>query len=249
MEFSKLRLDTDYLQHDSEFYQRLSPTPLKAPQLLDFSSQAFKSLGLDPLQVDEKHLTRVINGELLLQGSRPYAMCYAGHQFGFYSPRLGDGRAINLGRFKKCHFQLKGSGKTIYSRTGDGRAVLRSSVREYLMSEAMFHLGIPTSRALGIVSSQHEVQREGTETGAIVLRLSSSWIRFGHFEYFFYKRKHEKLKALLDYTISESYPHLEGNKDAYILFFKEVVERTASLIAHWQALGFNHGVMTRTTCP
>jgi len=243
MKLSTLRLSTPYLQHDSEFYQKLRPSPLHSAKLLDLSEHMLKELGLDPSKVDKAYLEKVINGEILLPGSEPYAMCYAGHQFGFYSPRLGDGRAINLGQAGKYHLQLKGSGQTRYSREGDGRAVLRSSVREYLMSEAMFHLGIPTSRALGVIQSDHDVQREQVEKGAIVLRVSSSWIRFGHFEYFFYKRKHDKLKALLDYTIDESYPHLKGLENAYILFFQEVLTRTAELIAQWQAFGFNHGVM------
>jgi len=243
MRLTDLKLEQNYLDLDNEFYQRLSPTPLQTPRLIDLSEEACKLLGLDPSKVDKHYLEKIINGETLLEGSKPYAMCYAGHQFGFYSPRLGDGRALNLGHVKGYHLQLKGSGPTMYSRNADGRAVLRSSIREYLMSEAMFHLGIPTSRALGVISSEHEVQREKIEKGAIVLRLSSSWVRFGHFEYFFYKRKYDKLKNLLDYTIKESYPHLKGKEDAYVLFFKELVKRTAELIAKWQAFGFNHGVM------
>lgn len=243
MKLSDIKLEQNYLDLDDEFYQKLLPTPLHTPELIDLSEDACRILGLDPAKIDKDHLENIINGETLLNGSQPYAMCYAGHQFGFYSARLGDGRAMNLGHIKGYHLQLKGSGPTMYSRNADGRAVLRSSVREYLMSEAMYHLGIPTSRALGIISSKHNVQRESEETGAIVLRLSSSWIRFGHFEYFFYKRKYDKLKTLLDYTIKESYPHLQDKQDAYILFFKELVERTAKLIAQWQAFGFNHGVM------
>jgi len=241
MKHSKLK--QPYLEHDNEFYQRVRPSPLQEPELLDLSEDAFKTLGLDPQDVDEAYLTKVINGSLLLEGSEPYAMCYAGHQFGFYSPRLGDGRAINLGQLGEYHLQLKGSGPTLYSRSGDGRAVLRSSIREYLMSEAMYYLGVPTTRALGIISSTHDVQREKIEKASIVLRFSSSWVRFGHFEYFFYKRKYDKLKSLLDYTIEESYPHLKDKDDSYTLFFEELVSRTAGLIAQWQALGFNHGVM------
>ena len=243
MRLSDLKLEQNYLELDGEFYQRLSPTPLHAPKLIDLSEEACKLLGLDPVKIDKRYLEKVINGETLLHGSEPYAMCYAGHQFGFYSPRLGDGRALNLGHTKGYHLQLKGAGETMYSRNADGRAVLRSSVREYLMSEAMYHLGIPTTRALAIISSEHEVQREKMETGAIVMRLSSSWIRFGHFEYFFYKRKYDKLEALLNYTIEESYANLAGKENAYLRFFEEVVERTALLIAKWQAVGFNHGVM------
>jgi len=243
MELTSLKLNCDYLNLDDEFYQRLSPSPLKKAGLIDYSSSAAQLIGLNPQKIDAEHLCKLINGERLFEGSQPYAMCYAGHQFGFYSPRLGDGRVLNLGENRGWHLQLKGSGPTLYSRNGDGRAVFRSSIREYLMSEAMFHLGVPTSRALGIIKSEQEVQRERIEKGAIVLRLSPSWIRFGHFEYFFYKKKYTKLKALLDYTLQASFPHLQSKKDAYLLFFKEVVASTAKLIASWQALGFNHGVM------
>ena len=243
MKLTDLKLEQNYLKLDKEFYQRLSPEPLLSPKLIDLSEDACSLLKVDPAKVDAHYLQKLINGETFLNGSTPYAMCYAGHQFGFYSPRLGDGRVINLGHTQGIHLQLKGSGPTMYSRNADGRAVLRSSVREYLMSEAMFHLGVPTSRALGLISSEHEVQREKKEKGAIVLRLSSSWIRFGHFEYFFYKGKYDKLKTLLDYTIKESYPHLQDKKNAYALFYKELVQRTAALVAQWQALGFNHGVM------
>jgi uncharacterized protein YdiU (UPF0061 family) len=170
-------------------------------------------------------------------------MCYAGHQFGHFVPRLGDGRAINIGTLYGLHMQLKGAGETKYSRSGDGRAVLRSSIREYLMSEAMYGLGIETTRALALIGSQHKVYRETWETGAIVLRVSPSWVRFGTFEYFAHKQKHAELEALADYAIAESYPHLKGEANKYLLFFTEVVGKTARLMAEWQAVGFQHGVM------
>ena len=243
MKLTELKVRNDYLKLDEEFYHKVMPSPLKHPKLLSYSSDAAALLGLDPAKLDEAELTRLINGETFCDGSDPYAMCYAGHQFGYYVPRLGDGRAINIGTANGWHMQLKGAGQTRYSRQGDGRAVLRSSVREYLMSEAMNGLGIPTSRALALIGSEHDVAREQWEKGAIVLRLSPSWIRFGSFEYFYYKKKYGKLEALADFAIAESYPHLAKSEDRYYLFIKEVSERTAKLMAAWQAVGFNHGVM------
>jgi serine/tyrosine/threonine adenylyltransferase len=170
-------------------------------------------------------------------------MCYAGHQFGYYVQRLGDGRAINLGAVNGWNLQLKGSGVTRYSRQGDGRAVVRSSIREYLMSEAMNALGIPTSRALAIIGSEEKVARERWESGAIVLRLSPSWIRFGSFEYFFHYHKHKELETLADFLLHESFPQLVGVEEAYLKMYAEIVKRTAEMIARWQSVGFNHGVM------
>jgi len=243
MKLTDLTVHNDYLNLDEEFYHKVKPSPLKHPRLLCVSPDAARLTGLDPEQLDEDHLTRLINGETFCEGSDPYAMCYAGHQFGYYVPRLGDGRAINIGTANGWHLQLKGAGQTRYSREGDGRAVLRSSVREFLMSEAMEALGIPTSRALGLIGSDHDVARERWEKGAIVLRLSPSWIRFGSFEYFYYKKKYDKLEALADFAIAESYPHLASESDRYYRFVAEVSERTARLMAAWQAVGFNHGVM------
>ena len=184
-----------------------------------------------------------INGAYQPEGSDTFAMCYAGHQFGFFVDRLGDGRAINLGETNGWKLQLKGAGLTRYSRSGDGRAVLRSSIREYLMSEAMYGLGIPTTRALAIIGSSHKVRREEWEQGAIVLRMSPTWTRFGSFEYFSRAGKHQHLQILMDFTIQESFPHLKDDKDAYIKMFTEVVETTAMMIAKWMGVGFNHGVM------
>jgi protein adenylyltransferase len=170
-------------------------------------------------------------------------MCYAGHQFGHFNPWLGDGRAINLGSTHGWNLQLKGSGETHYSRSADGRAVIRSSIREYLMSEAMHHLGIPTTRALGIIGSKTKVIRDRIEHAAIVMRMSTSWVRFGTFEFFYYMGGQSKLEMLAEYVIAESYPHLKNDNDRFYKMFCEVVERTATLIAAWQGIGFNHGVM------
>jgi uncharacterized protein YdiU (UPF0061 family) len=238
-----INLITPYLNLDPIFYHEVRPTPLKNPTLVSVNSDAANLIGVDPTNLSSHDLEEILNGTTLLEGSRPYAMCYSGHQFGYYVPRLGDGRAINLGETNGWNLQLKGSGQTLYSRQGDGRAVLRSSIREYLMSEAMHTLGIPTSRALALISSDEKVARERWERGAVVLRLAPSWIRFGSFEYFFHTNQHDKLQKLADYCITQSYPHLLDQEECYGKMFGEIVKRTAEMIAHWQSVGFNHGVM------
>lgn len=243
MKLLDLILETPYLSLDPIFYQEIVPTPLENPKLVSMNPHAARLIGLDPDQLVSGELEALLNGTLSLSGSRPFAMCYAGHQFGFYVPRLGDGRAINLGRINGWNLQLKGSGQTLYSRQGDGRAVLRSSIREYLISEAMHALGIPTTRALAIISSDEKIAREGWEKGSIVLRMSPSWIRFGTFEFFFHSNRHDKLKDLADFLLHESYPHLIGSKEPYLNMYAEIVKNTAEMIAHWQSVGFNHGVM------
>lgn len=243
MKLSNLTLSTPYLSLDPIFYHEVAPTPLKNPHLISFNSDAAVLLGLDPMQLDRNELESLLNGTLTLKGSHPYAMCYAGHQFGYYVQRLGDGRAINLGTTNGWNLQLKGSGQTLYSRQGDGRAVLRSSIREYLMSEAMHGLGIPTSRALAIIGSDEKVAREKWERGAIVLRLSPSWIRFGSFEYFFHTNRHKELETLADFLLQESFPQYIGVEDPYLKMFGSIVKSTAELMAQWQSVGFNHGVM------
>lgn len=243
MKLFDLNIETPYLSLDPVFYQEIEPTPLKNPKLVSMNPKAAELIGLDPHQLLPKELEQLLNGDLLLKGSRPFAMCYAGHQFGFYVPRLGDGRAINLGKAAGWNLQLKGSGQTLYSRQGDGRAVLRSSIREYLVSEAMHALGIPTTRALAIISSDEKVARERLEKGAIVLRMSPSWIRFGTFEFFYHSNRHDQLKPLADFLLQESYPHLIDTKEPYVKMYGEIVKKTAEMIAHWQSVGFNHGVM------
>lgn len=243
MKLQELNVEMPYLELEGEFHDKTDITPLKDPFLISYSPDAAEILGVE-IEGEEELLVSIMNGHDKLRGSRPFSMCYAGHQFGYFVPRLGDGRAINLGRTKNgWNLQLKGSGPTLYSRQGDGRAVLRSSIREYLMSEAMCGLHIATSRALAIIGSDHDVARERWEKGAIVLRMSTSWIRFGTFEYFYAKKKFDKLEALADYVIDESYPHLKGKDDAYFLMFEELIDRTALLLAKWQGVGFNHGVM------
>lgn len=240
MKFSQLKLETPYLKLDPIFYDLVEPTPLHKPFLISASKDAAKLLNVDEL---DEALVEIVNGSKKLEGSQTFSMCYAGHQFGYFVPRLGDGRAINLGKANGFNLQLKGSGQTLYSRQGDGRAVLRSSIREYLMSEAMHGLGIATSRALALIGSDTDVARSHWEKGAIVLRLSPTWVRFGTFEYFNATKEHDKLKQLADYVIDESFPHLKGSDKAYLKMYKEIVRNTARTIAQWQSVGFNHGVM------
>jgi len=243
MKFSQLHLEVPYLKHQDLFYDRVEPTPLEEPFLISASQDAAKLLGVDEDLYQDEELVAIVNGEKKLSGSESFAMCYAGHQFGYFVPRLGDGRAINLGKVRGQNLQLKGSGLTLYSRLGDGRAVLRSSIREYLMSEAMHGLGVQTTRALALIGSQTDVRREQWEKGAIVLRLSPTWIRFGTFEFFNVEREPQMMRELADYVLEESFPHLVGEEASYLKMYAEIVRNTAQTIASWISLGFNHGVM------
>ncbi len=237
------KVSNPYLKLPDLCYDRVNPTPLKEPTLIHTNKEVANNLGLTNEFIQSSEFVDFANGALPLEGSDNFAMCYAGHQFGFFVPRLGDGRAINIGVSNNLQMQLKGAGQTLYSRQGDGRAVVRSSVREYLMSEAMYNLGIPTTRALAIIQSKQKVYREDWEETSMVLRVSSSWVRFGTFEYFANKKKYKELEALVDYTIAESFPHLADTPNLYLKLFTEIVEKTAKLLAHWQSVGFNHGVM------
>ena len=243
MTLDALKLTNPYLSLPEECHDPATPSPLNAPFLIHANVALAEQLDIDKAELYSEKFLSLVNGSWQPEGSAPFAMCYAGHQFGHYVPRLGDGRAINIGTLDGWHLQLKGAGVTKYSRSGDGRAVVRSSIREYLMSEAMHGLGIPTTRALAIIGSDHSVYREEWEKGAIVLRLSPSWVRFGTFEYFAHKKRYDALEALVEYAITESYPHLAGEAGRYLRFFEEVVQNTAKLMAQWQAAGFQHGVM------
>ncbi len=243
MKLDQIQFTNPYLSLPPLCYQRIMPTPLKTPHLIHANETMAQVLEIDAGELYTERFLALLNGEFQPEGSDSFAMCYAGHQFGFFVERLGDGRAINIGSLGKWHLQLKGSGRTLYSRGGDGRAVLRSSIREYLMSEAMYGLGIPTTRALAIIGSPQQVYREDWENTAVVLRLSHSWVRFGTFEYFTHHRKFKELEALAEYVIAESYPHLADKEDRYLLMYEEIVRNTAQLMAQWQSVGFNHGVM------
>lgn len=224
------------------FYNFETITPLHNPKVASFNTLLAQELGIG--LEDEEHLIAVHNGKTLIEGSIPHANAYSGHQFGYFVPNLGDGRAINLGKLGSQHLQLKGAGQTKYSRDGDGRAVLRSSIREYLASEAMQGLGIPTIRALSLIASETPVYRESIEKGAMVMRSTSSWVRFGSFEFAYLgDKKLENIQNLADFVIAQSYPELKHQPDRYLQLYKRIVQSTAQLIALWQSVGFVHGVM------
>ncbi len=243
-----LIFDNRYARLPPAFYRKLDPTPLAAPYLVSVSDDAAALLDLDPAETRSERFLNMLAGNLVPPGAEPLAMLYAGHQFGTFVPQLGDGRAILLGevvnaKHERWTLQLKGAGETPFSRTADGRAVLRSTIREYLCSEAMHALGIPTTRALGIAGADETVYRETPETAAVLLRLAPSHVRFGSFEVFYHRREHEYLKQLADHVIDAHFPQFAGTPGCYERFLIEVVERTARLIAQWQAVGFCHGVM------
>ena len=237
-------------------FSKVEPSRVSAPELVVYSKEMAAELGIAEGDCESEEFLQVFSGNQLLESMDPFAMCYGGHQFGNWAGQLGDGRAINLGEVvnktgEHWALQLKGAGPTPYSRTADGLAVLRSSVREFLCSEAMFHLGVPTTRALSLISTGDQVVRDmlydgnaKPEPGAIVCRAAPSFIRFGNFEILAARGETDILKQLLDYTIGRDFPHLQaGSVDAYIQWFREVCLRTAEMIVHWMRVGFVHGVM------
>lgn len=239
-------------------YAWVTPTPVRAPYLVAYTPEVAEMIGLSEADCRSDEFLQVFAGNRQLEGMAPHATCYGGHQFGNWAGQLGDGRAINLGEVvtDAGHWmlQLKGAGPTPFSRTADGLAVMRSSLREYLCSEAMFHLGIPTTRALSLIGTGESVVRDmlydghpEAEPGAVVCRVSSSFIRFGHFQMLAARQEHELLGQFLDFVIAREFPHLlRGQVDAtdtYLEFFNEVCGRTADLMVHWMRVGFVHGVM------
>ena len=243
-----LNFDNTYARLPEVFFERVMPTGFDASHLVSFNPAAAALIDLDPDEAKRPEFHEAMGGKLLLPGSEPIAMLYAGHQFGHYVSPLGDGRAILLGevrnrRDEKWDLHLKGAGLTRFSRDGDGRAVLRSTIREYLCGEAMHGLGIPTTRSLCLIGSDEAVLRESVETGAMLVRMAPSHVRFGTFEVFFYRRQFEHLKTLADYVLAGHFPQLVGGTDPYALLLREVAERTGRLIAQWQAVGWAHGVM------
>jgi uncharacterized protein YdiU (UPF0061 family) len=244
----ELQFDNTYARLPAAFYSRVAPTALPDPYLVSFNKAAAELLDLDPREAERAEFVEYFSGGRALPGAEPLAMLYAGHQFGSYVPQLGDGRAILLGEVRnargaKWDLHLKGAGQTPYSRGFDGRAVLRSTIREYLCGEAMHALGIPSSRALCIVGSDEPVRRETIETAAMLVRMCESHVRFGTFEVFYYRKQHERVRQLADYCISNHFPEFADAEDKYRQFLLEATRRTARLIAKWQAVGFAHGVM------
>jgi uncharacterized protein YdiU (UPF0061 family) len=223
------------------------PTPLPAPYFVAASPSAAALVGLDPAALSQDDFVAVFTGNAVPARAKPLSAVYSGHQFGHWAGQLGDGRAILLGQLSgpdgAMELQLKGAGLTPYSRMGDGRAVLRSSIREFLCSEAMAALGIPTTRALMVTGSNQRVVRETVESAAVVTRMAPSFVRFGSFEHFSYSDRHEELRILADYVIDGFYPQLRDAANPYLALLQEVTQRTARMIAHWQAVGFMHGVM------
>jgi len=232
-------------------YSFVRPIKTSNPTLLHVSDEMQHILKFSNEDIQSREFLEFVTGNSILENSKPFAMCYAGHQFGNWAGQLGDGRAINLGEIKNWAVQLKGSGPTPYSRTADGLAVLRSSVREYLCSEAMHHLGVPSTRALSLSLTGDKVLRDvmyngnsAHEKGAIVSRVAKSFLRFGNFEVFSSRNDIKNLKILTDYTIKSHFSHLgKPSKEVYLQFFQEVTSKTLEMIIHWQRVGFVHGVM------
>ena len=240
-------------------YSRVSPVSTEAPSLLAVSHEMLEVLGIDASEAEganAEHFAAVFTGNELLPGMDPHAMAYAGHQFGNFAGQLGDGRAITLGEVVtpehgRQTLQLKGAGPTPYSRTADGLAVLRSSIREFLCSEAMHHLGVPTTRALSLSLTGDKVMRDmfydgrpALEPGAVVCRVAPSFIRFGNFELFAWRQDVDNLRRLADYTIRTHFPELgEPSPAVYAEWFAEISRRTVDMVVHWQRVGFVHGVM------
>ncbi|NND98915.1 MAG: YdiU family protein, partial [Pirellulaceae bacterium] len=250
------RSDNARRQVSGACYSRVQPTPVKKPELIAYSREMAELLDLSFDPFDSEEFAQVFGGNKIVQGMDPFAMCYGGHQFGNWAGQLGDGRAINLGEVinsvgQRWMLQLKGAGPTPYSRTADGLAVLRSSVREFLCSEAMHHLGVPTTRALSLVLTGESVMRDmfydghpQLEPGAVVCRVAPSFTRFGNFQIFASRGDVQTLEQLVDHTIRFDFPHLgEPSQEVYAQWFQEVCHTTAEMIVHWMRVGFVHGVM------
>jgi len=238
--------DNLFARLPGDFYTKMNPERVGIkPRLIHANAKAAALIGLDPASFNDPGFAEIFSGHRPFPGGEPLAMVYSGHQFGAWAGQLGDGRALLLAQVRNTKgelwdVQLKGAGKTPYSRFGDGRAVMRSSIREYLCSEAMAALDIPTTRALAIIATNEQVHRETPEPGAVLTRLARSHIRFGHFEHFHHNGKPELVRRLADHVIGEYMPQFSAD---YAAWFGDVVKRTAELIAAWQAAGFAHGVM------
>ena len=241
-------------------YSWVNPAQVQAPKMVAYSKEVAELIDLSQTDCESEQFTDVFVGNQLLTDMKPYAMCYGGHQFGQWAGQLGDGRAINLGEVisenkQRWALQLKGAGSTPYSRSADGLAVLRSSIREFLCSEAMYHLGVPTTRALSLILTGETVVRDmfydgnpQAELGAVVCRVAPSFIRFGNFQLFATRGEIDLLRQFVNYTITTDFPHLvkqnqTPDKAIYFQWFEEVCRKTAEMIVHWQRVGFVHGVM------
>jgi serine/tyrosine/threonine adenylyltransferase len=250
----ELRFVNSFAALGDNFGERRTPAGIPGARLVAFSPDAGALIDLRPGEEQRPQFADIVSGNALLPGMEPVAGVYGGHQFGVWAGQLGDGRAILLGEVRNpargsaeggepWELQIKGGGLTAFSRFADGRAVVRSTVREFLASEAMDALGIPTTRALAMAAGDEPVLRERVERAATVIRMAPTFVRFGSFEIFHYRDQPQHVKTLADYVIDRFYPECGGGDDRYARFFAAVVERTAALMAQWQAVGFAHGVM------
>jgi len=242
------QFENSYVRLPARFYQRVDPTPVAAPNLVRVNAPLARELGLDPSALALPETAAIFAGNVIAPGSEPLAMAYAGHQFGNFVPQLGDGRAILIGevidaRGARRDIHLKGAGRTRFSRNGDGRAALGPVLREYIVSEAMAALGIPTTRTLAAVTTGEQVLREGPLPGAVLVRVAASHLRVGTFEFFAARQDVDGLRALADYAIDRHYPHCRDAANPYRAFFDAVIAAQADLIAKWLLVGFIHGVM------
>ncbi|MDX1587841.1 MAG: YdiU family protein [Oleiphilaceae bacterium] len=240
--------DNRYVRLPEHFYQRCQPEPVAAPQLLRFNRELARELGLDLDGCDTPTLAALFSGNTLPEDAQPLAMAYAGHQFGHFVPQLGDGRALLLGEVldeqeRRRDIQLKGSGRTAFSRQGDGRSALGPVIREYLVSEAMHALGVPSTRALAAVASGETVMREQPTPGGILTRVAASHIRVGTFQYFAVRQDQAAVRQLADHVIERHYPEVADSESPYRALLEAVSEAQARLVARWMGLGFIHGVM------
>jgi len=244
----QIPFDNHFARLGAPFFAKVQPTPVNRPMLIKFNVELARALGMSVDGVSDAELADVFSGNALPPGAEPLAMAYAGHQFGHFVPQLGDGRAIWLGELRtaddaRFDVQLKGSGRTAYSRGGDGRAALGPVLREYLVSEAMARLGVPTTRALAAVATGEWVARERPLPGGVITRIARSFIRVGTFEYFASRSDVEAVKKLADYVLARNYPELTFADQPYVALLEAVIARQARLIAQWMQFGFIHGVM------
>jgi serine/tyrosine/threonine adenylyltransferase len=244
----QIQFDNSYARLPDAFFASVEPTPVAAPLMIRINSRLAETLGIDKGWLESPAGLAVLSGNQLAEGSQPLAMAYSGHQFGGFSPQLGDGRAILLGEIAgsdgiRYDIQLKGSGPTPFSRRGDGRSALGPVLREYIVSEAMAALGVPTTRALAAVATGENVFREGRVPGGVFTRIARSHIRIGTFQWFLARQDHENLKVLADYVITRLHPEAQQAQNPYVGLLEAVIMRQAELIAHWMQFGFIHGVM------
>jgi serine/tyrosine/threonine adenylyltransferase len=242
------RFDNTYARLPEKFHARVAPAKAPKPELIKWNTELARRLGVRAETPPDRELAEIFTGQKLLPGSEPIALVYAGHQFGQFVPRLGDGRALLMGEVvdpsgRRHDIQLKGSGRTPFSRGGDGKAPLGPVLREYIVSEALHHLGLPTTRSLAAVSTGEVVYRDRALPGAVLTRVASSHIRVGTFEYFAAIRDLENLRRLTEYSIQRHYPETQNDSDPYLLFFRKVGHAQVELVTSWMALGFIHGVM------